>query len=633
MKQNCKSLIENEKKTEKNIKFNKKMQKKCNKKPNIGIYLKRYKLWIGLYILLTVIAGVCDIFLTILLARVIVLITPQIVSESVTIPPDFKKALITGAIAVSIHIFQRFCWFCSSWIYFKYSNKIMSELNLDLAKQAFKLNSKTYNDHDTGTFVQRIVEDPARIVDSLSSIVDIFIDMTTSVVMLIYITTLNGWVSLFLVLIVLVGFILEFYRVKIRRKNRFIVRRKNDKINSLTTEIVRSEKDIKSLGLEQKLSDVSKQNYEDYRESRYKMDMTDLRFWASRNFIIGVGTLLVLLFGIYLMDLGLLTLATFMIIYSNRSSLWGLISGVGQITNCIVDVRVCHKRMFSLFDEKEFITERFGSKNLKDIVGEVEFKNVSYTFYEYEYPQIETLEKVGKKVPKQQKKLVSQNKIFDDLSFKIKPNTTVAFVGKSGSGKSTILNLMSKMYEAESGKVLIDGVDIKELNKETLRSTISLVNQFPYIFDMTIKENLLLAKADATDEEIWDSIKKASLDEFVESLPRGINTKVGESGIKLSGGQKQRLAIARALLRNSNIIIFDESTSSLDNFAQEEVKKSIDGLKGKSTIVIVAHRLSTIKNVDHIFFLDNGVIVDEGTFDELFERNDKFKAMFLAENI
>ena len=457
--------------------------------------------------------------------------------------------------------------------------------------------------------------------------------MTTSVVMLIYITTLNGWVSLFLVLIVLVGFILEFYRVKIRRKNRFIVRRKNDKINSLTTEIVRSEKDIKSLGLEQKLSDVSKQNYEDYRESRYKMDMTDLRFWASRNFIIGVGTLLVLLFGIYLMDLGLLTLATFMIIYSNRSSLWGLISGVGQITNCIVDVRVCHKRMFSLFDEKEFITERFGSKNLKDIVGEVEFKNVSYTFYEYEYPQIETLEKVGKKVPKQQKKLVSQNKIFDDLSFKIKPNTTVAFVGKSGSGKSTILNLMSKMYEAESGKVLIDGVDIKELNKETLRSTISLVNQFPYIFDMTIKENLLLAKADATDEEIWDSIKKASLDEFVESLPRGINTKVGESGIKLSGGQKQRLAIARALLRNSNIIIFDESTSSLDNFAQEEVKKSIDGLKGKSTIVIVAHRLSTIKNVDHIFFLDNGVIVDEGTFDELFERNDKFKAMFLAENI
>ena len=189
------------------------------------------------------------------------------------------------------------------------------------------------------------------------------------------------------------------------------------------------------------------------------------------------------------------------------------------------------------------------------------------------------------------------------------------------------------MYEADEGQVLIDGVDIKLLSKETLRDTISLVNQFPYIFDMTIKENLLLAKGDATDEEIHEAIKKASLDEFVDSLPKGIDTRVGESGIKLSGGQKQRLAIARAMLRLSNIIIFDESTSSLDNFAQEEVKKSIDGLKGKSTIVIVAHRLSTIRDVDKIYFLDGGKIIDSGTFEELFERNNTFKTMFLTENI
>jgi len=195
------------------------------------------------------------------------------------------------------------------------------------------------------------------------------------------------------------------------------------------------------------------------------------------------------------------------------------------------------------------------------------------------------------------------------------------------------LNLMSKMYEAESGEVLIDGHNINSLSKETLRGSISLVNQFPYIFDMTIKENLTLAKKDATDEEIAVAIKDAYLTEFIDTLKKGIDTKVGESGIKLSGGQKQRLAIARALLRKSPIIIFDESTSSLDNFAQEEVKKSIDGLKGKSTIVIVAHRLSTIKNVDTIFFLDEGKIVQQGTFDELYDSNEKFRAMFLAENI
>lgn len=150
---------------------------------------------------------------------------------------------------------------------------------------------------------------------------------------------------------------------------------------------------------------------------------------------------------------------------------------------------------------------------------------------------------------------------------------------------------------------------------------------------MTIKENLLLAKSDATDEEIVEALKKSSLYDFVLSLPKGVDTRVGESGIKLSGGQKQRLSIARAMLRKSKIVIFDESTSSLDNFAQEEVKKNIDLMKGESTIIIVAHRLSTIKNVDHIFFLDDGKIVDEGTFDELFNRNEEFKTMFLTENI
>ena len=189
------------------------------------------------------------------------------------------------------------------------------------------------------------------------------------------------------------------------------------------------------------------------------------------------------------------------------------------------------------------------------------------------------------------------------------------------------------MYEADEGEVLIDGVNIKSLDKPSLRGAISLVNQFPYIFDMTIKENLLLVKKDATDEEIAQALDKASLTEFVASLDKGVDTKVGESGVKLSGGQKQRLAIARAMLRNSPIIIFDESTSSLDNFAQGDIKHSIDEMKGKSTIIIVAHRLSTIKDVDKIFFLEDGQIIDTGTFDELFENNIKFKNMFYAENL
>lgn len=405
------------------------------KKPNIVMYLKKFKGWIFLYILLTAFACVCDIFLTIFMARTIEVITLQ----------EFQKAMFLLLAIIGISVFQRLCWYFINLIYFKYSNKIMSLLNLDLAKQAFKLNSKTYNDHDTGTFVQRIVEDPAQIVDNLASLVDMIMSIITSTVMLIYITTLNAWIALALVVLAVVAGIIEYKRVKIRRKNRWIVRRKNDKVNSLTTEIVRSEKDIKSLGLEDKLSEVSKEYYEDYRNQRYKLDKTDVNFWSIRNFIIGIGTFAVLVLGIYLMDRGLLTLASFMIVYSNRGSLWDVVYNAGNLANTFVNIKVCHSRMFSLFDEDEFVTERFGTLSVDNLVGEIEFKDVSYTFKEYEYEELtaddlfkkrtEKKAKKGKDKYKRNKKLVSENKIFDKLSFKIQPNTTVAFVGKSGSGK------------------------------------------------------------------------------------------------------------------------------------------------------------------------------------------------------
>ncbi len=541
-------------------------------------------------------------------------------------------AIYTFLFVAGLVLVKRVCWSISNYLYQKYANNIMADMNLDLAKQAFKLSSKTYADHDTGTFVQRIVKDPELVVGRLADMVDFITDFLTSLVIVIYITTLNIYIGLIIFAIVAVGLTLEFFRNKKKRVNRRDTRKKNDKINSLTTEIVRSEKDIKSLGLEEKLSEVSKSNYDEYKKSSYKTEMTDILFWSGRNFVVEFVGILMLALGVYFIDLGLLTLASFMIIYSNNGNLYSFIWILGTIADSFVEIKVCSERMFSLFDEKKFPCEHFGTKKVENVKGEIEFKNVSYSYVEYESEENEK-DKPKKKKAKKERKIESVNKIFDNLSFKIEPNTTVAFVGKSGSGKTTILNLMSKMYDVDSGEVLIDGININDLDKQSLRNTISLVNQFPYIFDMTIRENLLLAKKDATEEELESAIKRASLAEFVGTLKKGLDTKVGESGIKLSGGQKQRLAIARALLRKSPIIIFDESTSSLDNFAQEDIKHSIDNMKGQSTIVIVAHRLSTIRNVDKIFFLDEGKIEDIGTFDELFENNIKFKNMFYAENL
>ena len=594
------------------------MKRKNNKKFGLGKYFAKHKWAISLYIVLYLIAGACSVFGTVLFANAVEKITSALYLEAVNV----------GLIIIGLILLKRICWYSTGIIYNTYSVKIMASINADLAKQAFKLNSKTYSDHDTGTFVQRIVTDPERVVERFADMVDIITEIITATIMLIYISTLNYIVALCVLFMVITGLLIELFRVKVKRKNRHIMHKEHDKISSLTTEIVRSEKDIKSLGLENRLSKVSAQNYDNYRKAMFHYETIDMNFWAGRNMVIEIMGVIMLIIAVLIMNYnpGMITLASFMIIYANHERSYDLIWGIGNVASSIVDIKVSSQRMFSLFDEDEFITEKFGDKVLENVVGDIEFKNVSYTFKDYEYTY-------NKKTNKNDKKQTGEKTVFDNLSFKIPHNKTVAFVGKSGSGKSTILNLISKMYEVNDGEVLIDGHNINSLNKETLRKTFSLVNQFPYIFDMTIKENLLLANEKATDEEIHDALKKAYLDEFVDGLANKVDTKVGESGIKLSGGQKQRLAIARALLRNSPIILFDESTSSLDNFAQNEVKKSIDGLKGSSTIVIVAHRLSTIKDSDIIFFLDDGKILATGTFEELFETNEKFKNMFLAENI
>lgn len=609
-----------------------KNNEKVTNKIGLSKYLKENKLGVFLYVFLNILSSSITIVVTLLLARAIELLTAG----------DYVNSIVIFLICLGCYLIRRLMWYSLSYIFYKYSTRIMASLNFDLANQAFKLNSETYSNYETGTFVQRIIYDPERVVGNLANVVDMLTDIITSFIILIYISTLNYYIGLCLLAIILISVIIEFFRVKVFKKNRVLTRKAGDQINSLTTEIVRSEKDIKAIGLEEKLSEVSKEKFQKYKQINYKTNMADISFWSLRNLIIESATLATLILGIVLIDKGLLTFAAFMIVYSNNNSLYGLVWQLGNIVTKFFDIKICSERMFALFDDKQFACEQFGTVSVDEVKGEIKFKNVCYSYKEYEKADdkdkdnLEQKNKTKKKKEKKkhkERKISNTNKIFENLSFEIKPNTTVAFVGKSGSGKSTILNLMSKMYVVDSGEVLIDGININDFDKPSLRKAISLVNQFPYIFDMTIKENLLLAKKDATDEEINKAIKDAAFDDFVATLKNGINTKVGESGVKLSGGQKQRLAIARALLRNSSIIIFDESTSSLDNFAQESIKKSIDNLKGKSTIVIVAHRLSTIKNVDTIFFLDEGEIIDQGSFEELFNKNEKFKNMFLAENI
>lgn len=564
-------------------------------------YFARQKGSIYGFAITLILASICEIFITLSLAKSIEFIMLS----------KFSSAIYALLFALGCYMGRRFLWIASDLCYFKASGEIISSLNLVLAKQAFKISSSAYGDKSTGAFVQRIVNDPHDYVDNLTSIFSMITDLVSKTIIICYIIYLNWIIGLVLIIVILICFLIEKIRIKNFTKLEEAEKKESDKITSLTTEIVNSEQDIKCIGLEEKLSEVSKKHYNSHKLASLKKNIYATKMYAIRNTLIDVTTISILIIGVVFMDMALLTMSAFMIVYSHSDSLYSVMYWIGEINTLLTKAKVSAKRMRELFDESKFKCEHFGNKKIKNPKGKITFNNVAFSY-------------------KDENKSV---KVFEKLSFTIKPNTTVAFVGKSGSGKSTLLNLISKMYECEEGQVLIDNINIKDLSKEALRSTISQVNQFPYIFDMSIKDNLLLAKPNATDEEITEVLNNASLLDFVNSLPNGINTHIGEKGIKLSGGQRQRLAIARALLRKSSILILDESTSSLDNLAQENIKKSIDNLKGKSTIVIVAHRLSTIKNVDKIFFLEEGKIMDSGTFDELFDKNEKFKTMFLAENI
>ena len=577
---------------------------KKNKKTGIFKYLKRYKWKIFIYILCIFLFNASNIFTTLKLADFITLVSAG----------TYGQALQIGALIVAVGLAGRILYYVSCRLYFIVKSDMAYDIQLDLTKQFFKIKTQTFGSVKSGDFINRVCYDPENALETLDGVIDDFAHMMSFFITTVYILFLNLYVGLIIVGFMFVLFLLEKTKVKLRNKHTQQRKAEKDKMLGLVNEIVKSERDIKSLNLDDNLTVEAEIACGGYKKITRKRDMTSSFFWNFRQFLVIIMVAVICLVSIYLMQDGKLALASFLYILMNRTSISEVVWIMGNIASNFSEAKICINRMFQILDEDKYPVEHFGKKYLTNCKGEITFKNVEFAYID------------GIDEPK-------ENKVLDDLSFEIKPNTTVAFVGKSGSGKTTILNLISKLNECKSGQVLFDGEDVKDLSKKFLRENISLVNQFPYIFDNTIKNNLLMVKPNATDEEIIQACKEASIWDFIESQPDGLNTNVGESGIKLSGGQKQRIAIARALLRKTKVILFDESTSALDNFAQAEIKKSIDALSKHSTVIIVAHRLSTIKNCDKIYFLEQGKIGGEGTFEELFQNNESFKNMFLVENI
>ena len=382
-------------------------------------------------------------------------------------------------------------------------------------------------------------------------------------------------------------------------------RNEEDTVSGFTGEVVRGARDIKMLNAENSFINVMNRKIKKLNQSRYKMSAVNRTYNLIRESAINFSDLFLIIMLIIFLKNNIITIPIAMVIYSYSLKNVNIIYSINDLLNCVQNFNLSAERIIDIMDNKTFEKEKFGNVHLEKVEGNFEFKNVNFSY--------------------------GDNKVLNNLSFKIKANSTVAFVGKSGAGKSTIFNLIDKMYDVDGGEILIDGVNINELDKDSIRKNITVINQSPYIFNLSIKDNLKLVKENLTDEEMTNACKMACLDDFINTLPDKYDTVVGEGGITLSGGQKQRLAIARALIQKTEIILFDEATSALDNETQKEIQQAINNMQGEYTILIIAHRLSTIIDSDRILFLNDGHIEAEGTHEELLENCPNYKHLYETE--
>ena len=475
-------------------------------------------------------------------------------------------------------------------------------IQMSLGREILSLTQETLDSNSSGTFIQRLTSDTEKMSRIFTNGMVIIIKFLSAIGSFIAILIIDYHMFLYYIFASLILTILNYIKNEKVGELDKIYRKESDKVAGLTGELVRGAKDIKMLFAKESFVKNLDEKIINQNEKNFEMRNVDMNYNLFIGYIKIILEFITVILLIFLINKNILNVAIAIALYNYKNTvLTNFMDIVSELLEECKNFNISSERVFSIVDNKKFKKEKFGKEVIDNIEGNFEFKNVYFGY--------------------------NENMVLKGLNLKIDKGHTYGIVGKSGSGKTTIFNLLSKLYEVNSGNIYIDNKDINNLTEESIRGNIIIISQNPYIFNMSIKDNLKLVKDDVTDLEIIRACKLACLDDYIEKLPDKYDTIIGEGGVNLSGGQRQRLAIARALIQNTKIILFDEATSALDNETQEKIQKAIDNLNGDYTIIIIAHRLSTIVNCDKIFILENGKISDRGTHKELLKNNKYYKKL------
>jgi subfamily B ATP-binding cassette protein MsbA len=492
----------------------------------------------------------------------------------------------------------------NSFIMTKLGNTLTFDMRNHVYDHLQRLSLRFFEDRRTGDLMSRTVNDIDSLQDVMVGPIIWFITDMLRLFWILYLCIKWDWQLTVMSLLVTPILVLATVSFGIFMRKRYkLLREKIGDLNAVAQDNISGIRVIKGFAREDYELEKFRKVNDENRKLQIKVGYINTAFHPLIGILMQAGSLIVLLFGGIKVLKQEMAPGMFIVFFPYVNMLYGPIMGVSRFFNYIIRALASVDRVFEILDTKPEVADKEDAVDLKSIRGEMEFKNVSFSY-------------------------VEGTEVLKDVSFKAFPGQMIAFVGPSGAGKTTLINMVSRFYDPISGDIFVDGYNLKDVKQRSLRSQMGIVLQDPFLFNDTVKSNIAYGKIGATDEEIISAAKAANAHDFILQLPKGYDSVVGERGVKLSGGQKQRVSIARAILANPRILILDEATSSVDTETEMLIQTAIQRLVKDRTTFVIAHRLSTVHSADMIVVLEDGKVVETGTHNELINKDGLYNRLY-----